>query len=65
MFINLDKTKQKLDEIEEVVETHKVLLKRIYVYYCSFGDPLNNEWMKSVKFIKLLKDAGILSNKDE
>ena len=34
-------------------------LKRIFQYYCSYGEPTNSTKLKSSKFIKLLKDANI------
>jgi hypothetical protein len=30
------------------------------VYYCSFGEPLNTNSLRSTKFIKLLRDAKLL-----
>ena len=36
------------------------IVERIFSYYCSFGDPMNSSWLKSSKFIKFLRDSGVL-----
>ena len=52
--LNGDTLLQSLDrEPREVIE-------RIFTYYCSFGDPMNSHWLKSSKFIKFLRDCGVL-----
>lgn len=35
------------------------VIGRIFAYYCSFGDPLNSNRLKSSKFIKFLRDSGL------
>ena len=35
---------------------------RVFTYYCSYGEPLNTNHMKSTKFIKFLKDARLLQS---
>ena len=47
-------------KIKEAVDEHKERLMRIFAYYCSFGEPLNTNMLRSSKFIKLLKDAKLL-----
>ena len=41
---------------------HQDRLIVLFQYYCSFGEPLNNTKLKSSKFVKLLKDAGLVNN---
>lgn len=53
---------QRLEELDDVITHHRALLVRIFTYYCSFGEPLNTNKMRSSKFIKFLKDAGLLQN---
>ena len=38
---------------------------RIFVYYCSFGEPLNTNKLRSTKFIKLLRDSKMLETKPQ
>ena len=37
-------------------------LQKIYEYYCQYGERLNSTILKSHKFIKISKEAGIMSN---
>lgn len=53
---------QRLEELDDVITDHRALLVRIFTYYCSFGEPLNTNKMRSAKFIKFLKDAGLLQS---
>ncbi len=39
-------------------------LKRVFEIYCSIGDPLNTEKLKSSKAVKLIKDCKILRDKE-
>jgi len=50
-----------LKEIKDVLEEHRSLLIRVFTYYCSYGEPLNTNKMRSSKFIKFLKDARIIA----
>lgn len=43
-----------------MIEANRERLTRIFAYYCSFGEPLNTDKMKSSKFIKVLKDSKLL-----
>jgi len=38
----------------------KEILEHVFTYYCSFGDPMNAQRLKSSKFIKFLRDSGLL-----
>ncbi len=38
--------------------------KKIFEFYCSFGDRLNFKYLKSFKYLKLLEDSNILKNKN-
>ena len=38
----------------------KEVVERIFAYYCSFGDPMNSNGLKSSKFIKFLRESGLL-----
>jgi len=49
-----------LDSQEETVETHIPCLSRIFQLYCSYGEPTNTTKLKSSKWIKLLRDAGLV-----
>lgn len=51
---------QKLAKIKDIVSMNHERLQRIFVYYCSFGEPLNTNTLRSTKFIKLLRDARLL-----
>ena len=46
--------------MKDVINMNHERLQRIFVYYCSFGEPLNTNKLRSTKFIKLLKDAKML-----
>lgn len=48
-------------EIQNELEEVKRRLKEIFNYYSSFGDRLNLMNLKSMKFHKMLLDAGILT----
>ena len=37
-------------------------LQKLYEYYCQYGERLNSTILKSHKFIKISKEAGIMSN---
>jgi hypothetical protein len=41
-------------------QEQKEVVERIFTFYCSFGDPMNSAWLKSSKFIKFLRDCGLL-----
>lgn len=47
------KVQQSQDELDGYVESVNEVLLKIFQQYCSFGDPLNTEKLKSGKFIKL------------
>jgi hypothetical protein len=51
---------KRMARIKDVIDTNKERLERIFVYYCSFGEPLNTNKLRGTKFIKLLKDAFLL-----
>lgn len=55
-----DQKLQKLAKIKDIVSMNHERLQRIFVYYCSFGEPLNTNTLRSTKFIKLLRDARLL-----
>ena len=50
--------------IRDIIDKHHERLMRIFVYYCSFGEPLNSNSLKSTKFIKLLRDSKLLAPKN-
>jgi len=39
-------------------------IERLFQFYCQFGERLNIKTLKSIKYIKLLEDCNILSNKN-
>ena len=50
----------RISKMNQVFELNRERLIRVFIYYCSFGEPLNTNTMRSAKFIKFLKDAGLL-----
>ncbi|CDW90861.1 UNKNOWN [Stylonychia lemnae] len=48
------------NQMEILVEQQNDNLRRIFQYYCSFGDPMNIDKMKSNKFVKVFSDAGLI-----
>ena len=44
----------------KLFEPYSERLQKIFQFYCSYGDPLNKTKMKSIKFVKLLKESGLL-----
>jgi hypothetical protein len=50
----------RLSKLNEVLEDNRERLIRVFTYYCSFGEPLNTNTMRSAKFIKFLKDSRLL-----
>lgn len=47
----------------EIFEEYAVELHRVFVAYASLGEPNNTTLLKSLKFHKMLKDAGILAKR--
>jgi hypothetical protein len=45
---------------ESVLDKYRDNLHRIFQYYCTFGEPMNNSKLKSIKFMKMLKECGLL-----
>ena len=43
-----------------VLDNNHERLMRIFAFYCSFGEPLNTNKLRSTKFIKLLRDSKLL-----
>jgi len=39
-------------------------LKRVFEIYCSLGEPMNTEKLKSAKALKMLKDCILVWTKD-
>jgi len=46
--------------IDEILDKYSERLIRVFQYYCSFGEPLNTIKLKSAKFLKFLKEIGVL-----
>jgi hypothetical protein len=46
--------------LEEVFESYADRLMKVFQYYCSYGEPLNNNKLKSSKFLKFLRDCNLL-----
>lgn len=63
-----DTAAKKRLQINEEAETFlsKVLedLKKVFEIYCSIGEPLNTEKLKSSKALKLFKDCLLVRSKD-
>ena len=56
-----EKIMEEVNYIDEILEKYSDQLLRIFQYYCSFGEPMNTNKLKSSKFQKLLKEAGLLA----
>jgi hypothetical protein len=52
----------KQDELEIFFEQIHDMLLKLFQQYCSFGDPLNTDKLKSNKFIKLFVDLDLISS---
>lgn len=64
MAISASRIEQYVIDDPEVValfEKHNESLTRIFQYYCSFGEPMNNTRLKSAKFIRMLKECGLIT----
>ena len=48
-------------ELPLLFDTYNESLMRIFQYYCSYGEPMNNSKLKSIKFVRLLKEAGLIT----
>jgi hypothetical protein len=46
--------------INSLSPPHLDLLKRIFSFYASYGEPLNSTHLKSRQFLKLLMEAGLV-----
>jgi len=47
-------------DVVSLFETHNESLMRIFQYYCSYGEPMNNTKLKSIKFMRILKESGLI-----
>ena len=58
--------KQQEDELayqqclEDLQEKYCDKLLPLFQYFCSFGEPLNTNKLKSSKFVKILKDSDVI-----
>ncbi len=50
-------------EMEDTFERYSDRLHHIFSYYCSYGEPLNATQLKSIKWMKMMKDVGIVGGK--
>ena len=50
-------------EMESTVEQYSERLNAIFQYYCAYGEPLNTTQLKSSKWMKMLKDVGLIGGK--
>ena len=46
--------------MDQVKAAFSERLNRIFQYYCLYGEPLNAKKLKSSKFMKMLRDSGLL-----
>ena len=51
--------KQEKSEEENMITDIKYKLKKVFIFYTSFGDRFNSTMLKSNKFHKMMNDAGI------
>ena len=54
----------RLSKLNQVFELNRERLIRVFTYYCSYGEPLNTNKMRSSKFIKFLRDSLLLVAED-
>lgn len=40
-------------------------LHRVFVHYCQFGEPMNTKYLKSSKFVRLLRECGLIKDLSE
>ena len=60
---NQDQNNQSVSESKSIdFQTLINTLQKLYEYYCQYGERLNSTILKSHKFIKISKEAGIMSN---
>ena len=53
----------RLERLREVFDHYNESLTRTFVYYCSFGEPLNTSKLRASRFVKFLKDAKLLETR--
>ena len=49
-----------IDQVKDVINEHHSTIVSVFAYYCSYGEPLNCNSMRSQKFIKFLRDASLV-----
>eukprot|EP01022_Parablepharisma_sp_SALTPOND_P020353 TRINITY_DN368_c4_g1_i1.p2 TRINITY_DN368_c4_g1~~TRINITY_DN368_c4_g1_i1.p2 ORF type:complete len:718 (-),score=69.14 TRINITY_DN368_c4_g1_i1:6194-8347(-) len=54
-------TKEGPEVASEIVDKYNEQLYNLFQRYCSYGEPLNTTRLKSAKFLKILKDCGLVS----
>jgi len=59
-FLKLTKYQFESPESLEVFDKYKDNLQRVFQYYCSFGEPMNTTKLKSIKYMRMLKEAELL-----
>ena len=52
--------KQRQDELEIYLDQVNEVLVKIFQQYCSYGDPLNSDRLKSHKLNKIFADLGLI-----
>jgi hypothetical protein len=65
LFNTTNEKEWRIHKIKDVIDMNHERLQRIFVYYCSFGEPLNTNSLRSTKFIKLLRDANLVQGGEE
>ena len=59
-----NKTKFSCEHSNYILEKYSKELQDIFNYYCSFGDSLNSNTLKSSTFTKLYREAGVVKLND-
>jgi hypothetical protein len=54
----------KAQDMEAFIEQVSDIINKVFQAYCSFGDPLNLDKLKSNKFIKIFSDLDLISQHD-
>ena len=52
-----------MSKFNDILLEYVELFKKIFHYYCGLGEPLNMKSLKSIKFMRFLKEMDLFTNK--
>ena len=61
--LNLGPNDELQELVDEFMQKNEEKLKKVFEVYCAFGEPMNTKWLKSVKLLKMLKEAGMMKER--